>query len=235
MNDSSFSQFISGLTTGFTPVVDAAYTRDMYVPIDLSENNAALAGINISSSADFSVFIDKYLSGEGEEVAYGGYNEIRKLYRRSELFTASAEEEHNRNIHIGLDLWVREKTAVLAALDGKVHSFRDNAAFGDYGPTIILQHEVEQQTFYTLYGHLSRESLRNLSPGMEVKQGDKIAELGDPSENGDYAPHLHFQIIKDLQGKIGDYPGVASRKDISFYLENCPDPDLLLKISPDQS
>lgn len=227
----SFSDFISGLTAGFTPVIDASYTRDVYVPIDLSGNNAALAGINISSSDDFSVFLDNYLKGEGEEVAYGGYNEVRKLYRRSELFTASAEEGDNRNIHIGLDLWVQAGTAVLAALDGRVHSFRDNAAFGDYGPTIILEHNVDGQVFFTLYGHLSRESLRTLEAGQEVKQGEKIAELGSPSENGDYAPHLHFQIIKDMQGKKGDYPGVASKKDIDFYLQNCPDPDLLLKIS----
>lgn len=227
----SFSEFISGLTAGFTPVIDASYTRDMYVPIDLSENNAALVGINISSSDDFSVFLDNYLKGEGEEVAYGGYNEVRKLYRRSELFTASAEEENNRNIHIGMDLWVQEGTGVLAALDGRIHSFRDNAAFGDYGPTIILEHNINDQVFFTLYGHLSRASLRTLEVGQEVKQANKIAELGDPSENGDYAPHLHFQIIKDMQGKKGDYPGVAGKKDIDFYLQNCPDPDLLLKIS----
>ena len=45
-----------------------------------------------------------------------------------------------------------------------------------------------------------------------------------------YAPHLHFQIIKKLVNNFGDYPGVCSKKDLKHYLENCPDPNVLLKI-----
>jgi hypothetical protein len=41
----------------------------------------------------------------------------------------------------------------LAALDGRVHSFQNNDSLGNYGPTIILEHQVEDLTFYTLYGH----------------------------------------------------------------------------------
>jgi hypothetical protein len=41
---------------------------------------------------------------------------------------------------------------------------------------------------------------------------------------------LHFQIINDMQGKKGDYPGVSSKKELAFYKKNCPDPNLLLKI-----
>jgi hypothetical protein len=55
--------------------------------------------------------------------------------------------------------------------------------------------------------------------------------LGLPPINGDYAPHLHFQIIIDMENKKGDYPGVCSSKTLAFYLQNCPDPNLLLKIN----
>ncbi|NJX16961.1 peptidoglycan DD-metalloendopeptidase family protein, partial [Tamlana crocina] len=72
--------------------------------------------------------------------------------------------------------------------------------------------------------------LKDLEVGQIVKQGEQIAALGNPSENGNYAPHLHFQIIYDMEGKEGDYPGVASKREIGRYLQNCPDPDLLVKI-----
>jgi murein DD-endopeptidase MepM/ murein hydrolase activator NlpD len=48
------------------------------------------------------------------------------------------EETEERNIHIGLDLWIKAGTPILSALDGKIHSFI-SAGFGDYGPTIILE------------------------------------------------------------------------------------------------
>lgn len=231
MISSNFPQFLSGLTSQFTPVIDSGYLQEDYEYIDLSGANKGLSEINISSSEEFSEFIRNYLQEKRKRVAYGGYNEVRELYRRSGLFSASEEEESERNIHIGLDIWAEAGTAVLAVMDGKVHSFQDNSDFGDYGPTIILEHHFSGKTFFSLYGHLSKHSLQQeISIGKEVKQGEKIAELGTPSENGDYAPHLHFQLMANLQGKKGDYPGVTSLKELDFYLLNCPDPNLLLKI-----
>lgn len=230
MQKINFSDFLTGLTSEFTPVIEAGFSVSDYTHIDLSVDNYGLSGRELSSSETFSEYISGYLELKRKKVAWGGYNEVRGLYLRSELFSAEEQEELKRNIHLGIDLWAEAGTAVLAALEGKVHSFRDNDNFGDYGPTIILEHEEEGHTFYTLYGHLSRESLHGLKVGTEVRQGHKIAELGAPSENGDYAPHLHFQVIRDLKGQKGDFPGVTSRKLQAEYLDNCPDPNLLLKI-----
>jgi len=55
--------------------------------------------------------------------------------------------------------------------------------------------------------------------------------VGDSSVNGGYSPHLHFQIIKNIEDNFSDYPGVTSKKDLDYYLENCPNPNLLLKIN----
>ena len=85
-------------------------------------------------------------------------------------------------------------------------------------------------TFYTLYGHLSLKSISHLKVGMAFKQGELLGDLGGANINGDYPPHLHFQIIKDLQNFNGDYPGVCNKNDLGFYLRNCPDPNLLLKL-----
>jgi murein DD-endopeptidase MepM/ murein hydrolase activator NlpD len=200
-----------------------------YVALDLSIHNQELTNYNLTTSADFENFIDNYLKQNKARVAYGGYNEIRNLYKRSQVFNNTEQEE--RNIHIGMDLWTSADTSILAALDGKVHSFQFNNQLGDYGPTIILEHEIDNHRFYTLYGHLSLKSIQKLSKGQVVKKGEQIATLGKASINGDYAPHLHFQIIKDIQGKEGDYPGVCSQSRLYFYLSNCPDPNLLLKIN----
>ncbi|HEU4791291.1 MAG TPA: peptidoglycan DD-metalloendopeptidase family protein [Flavobacterium sp.] len=209
-------------------VIDDSIPHDQYIPLDLSVSNTTLAGLAIDNAIDFENFIERTLSDNYSKVAYGGYNEERNLYKRSSVFNDNKTEE--RNIHIGLDLWIKAGTPVLAALDGTVHSFNYNNNLGDYGPTIILEHQLKNQTFYTLYGHLSLESIAELKIGASFLKGKQLASLGDPTVNGDYAPHLHFQIIKNIGDNCGDYPGVCSKSDRDYYLENCPDPNLLLKI-----
>jgi murein DD-endopeptidase MepM/ murein hydrolase activator NlpD len=210
-------------------VIDDSVDNKYYTPLDLSVSNAFFSKQEISTSTDFEEFIGKYLAKENSKVAFGGYNEERNLYKRSTVFNDAETEE--RNIHIGLDLWIKAGTPVLAALDGTIHSFKHNVGLGDYGPTIILEHKIESQTFYTLYGHLSLESIAEIEVGTNFKKGQQLATLGNAAINGDYAPHLHFQIIKNIGDNFGDYPGVCSKNDLDYYLENCPDPNILLKIT----
>ncbi len=209
-------------------VIDSNIVYNDYVSIDLSTLNKDLKNFDTTNAAAFENFIENYLIKNDSKVAYGGYNEIRTIYKRSAVFKNDFSEE--RNIHIGLDLWIKAGTNVLAALDGKIHSFQNNKSLGDYGPTIILEHEVENVKFYTLYGHLSEESLVDLYIGKSFTKAQKLATLGNFPINGDYAPHLHFQIIKNIENFSGDYPGVCSKNDLEFYLDNCPNPNLLLKI-----
>ena len=210
-------------------VIDSNIDYKNYVAFDLSESHTDQLKLDLTDAEKFEEFVENHLSKNHAQVAFGGYLETRNLYKRSETFNDENTEE--RNIHIGLDLWIKAGTSVLSALDGKIHSFQNNLGLGDYGPTIILEHEIEGVTFYTLYGHLSLESVEDKIEGQLVRKGEKIAELGKPPINGDYAPHLHFQIIKNIQNKKGDYPGVCSEKEVDFYRENCPDPNLLLNIT----
>jgi murein DD-endopeptidase MepM/ murein hydrolase activator NlpD len=209
-------------------VIDDSISYTEYIPLDLSVSNIELSKLAIDDATIFEEFIEEKLLKNKAKVAFGGYNEERNLYKRSTVFNDNQTEE--RNIHIGLDLWIKAGTPVLAALDGTVHSFNYNNNLGDYGPTILLKHSIKDQTFYTLYGHLSLESIATIKVGDFFTKGQQLATLGDASVNGNYAPHLHFQIIKDIATNIGDYPGVCSKKDLNYYLENCPDPNLLLKI-----
>lgn len=135
-----------------------------------------------------------------------------------------------RRLHLGIDIWGKPYTKVMAPLDGIVHSFAFNNAFGDYGATIVLTHNLEGQTFHTLYGHLSLNSIKNIHGGDRIKKGDVFAEFGIPFENGQWPPHLHFQLIIDMQGMKGDYTGVCKISERETYLANCPDPDLILQM-----
>jgi murein DD-endopeptidase MepM/ murein hydrolase activator NlpD len=109
-----------------------------------------------------------------------------------------------------------------------VHSFAFNDQYGDYGATIILFHQLEEYSFHTLYGHLSLKDLNGLTEGTQVSAGDLIAHFGEPQENGHWPPHLHFQIIIDMEGNKGDYPGVCKFSECEKHINNCPDPDLIL-------
>ncbi|WP_298305717.1 peptidoglycan DD-metalloendopeptidase family protein [Flavobacterium sp.] len=222
----NFVDFLSHLESA--KVIEPSIDYCDYVALDLSVSNTELNNHKLETATDYEVFIQNHLDKNNARIAYGGYLETRNLYKRSTIFKNENTEE--RNIHIGLDLWINKSATIHAALDGIIHSFQNNIALGDYGPTIILEHEINEFKFYTLYGHLSEESLFDKKIGQKVTQGEQIANLGLPPINGDYAPHLHFQIILDIEGKTGDYPGVCSENKLSFYKNNCPNPNVLLKI-----
>ena len=116
-------------------------------------------------------------------------------------------------------------------MEGVVHSFQNNEGNCNYGPTIILRHEINTElTFYTLYGHLSLESLDGLSVGKKIKLGEQVATIGEIPINGNWPPHLHFQIMLDMLGFEGDFPGVAFPAEKEIWKSICPDPKYLLKI-----
>ena len=214
-----------------TPVRVIAPTVDYsaYVQIDLSKDNKALENFDTSCSQSWMAYINQYLQDRNKSIAFGGYLETRSIYTRSTHFETKNALD-SRNIHLGIDLWCAAETPVLAAFDGVVHSFQNNTNHGDYGPTIVLKHCIKGVAFYTLYGHLSKSSIKTLHKNTQIVKKQIIGCLGGADVNGDYAPHLHFQIIKNIANYEGDYPGVSSKNDLDFYSTNCPDPNLVLKL-----
>ncbi len=180
----------------------------------------------LRDTAHFDQVVHEMLAEQHATVGIGGYLENRVIYRRSPHFDDTTEA---RSLHLGVDVWVPAGTPVAAPLAGVVHSLADNNHFGDYGPTVILQHWLEGTSFYTLYGHLSRTDLAALQPRQAVLPGKPFAHVGPYPENGDWPPHLHFQVISDMQGRWGDFPGVAPASEQAYWAELCPSPWLLLK------
>lgn len=196
-----------------------------YRKVDLSVKNPNL-GNALVSPKECQHFLDNFLKQNSGKVAFGGYMERRGLYGNFVHFNPGGQQD--RDIHLGVDFWAPAGTGVYAPWDGKVHSWANRDQTGDYGPVILLEHQLRGKTLYTLFGHLSTDSLEGLAVGRKYLKGDRLGSLGGPRVNGGYAPHLHFQLIKDLEGYRGDYPGVSSLSRIEFYRENCPDPMIFL-------
>jgi murein DD-endopeptidase MepM/ murein hydrolase activator NlpD len=195
----------------------------VWVP-DLTIKNSILHEIDLTDTQVFSDYIFGEMQKRNTPVAIGGYNEDRFLYHRSNHFGGA----ERRSIHLGIDIWAAADTPVFAPLAGKVHSFANNATFGDYGYTIILEHNIDNTTFFTLYGHLSSQNFNLLFYGKSFEAGEILGWLGHPHENGNWTPHLHFQIISDIGYRKGDFPGVAALSQRAYYLNLCPDPNLIL-------
>lgn len=211
----------------FESVVPFDLGIDTLYHIDLTANNQALSTLDLTNTASFTAYVFAKIAAANAVCAVGGYLENRYIYHRSEHFQQSEEP---RSIHLGIDIWAAAGTPVFAPLAGIVHSFQNNEGFGDYGPTIILEHVLAGKTFYTLYGHLSIASLEGLFEGKTIEAGNKIAEFGDFPINGDWPPHLHFQIITDMQGRKGDFPGVCEPSKKDEFATICPDASLILGI-----
>src|SRR5262249_5988776 len=89
------------------------------------------------------------------------------------------------------------------------------------------------EEFFTLYGHLTTQTLDKLKVGQRVSRGQGFARVGTPEENGGWAPHAHVQIILDLLDLGADFPGVAYASQRAVWTGLSPDPNLLLGIPAD--
>ncbi len=210
------------------PVVAADLSKA--VVFDLSVGSPELE--SPAAAADTAGMTEKIFAkmrATGAPAAIGRYDEARLVYQSAAFRGPGGEHPEMRTVHLAVDIFLPAGAAVFAPLPGRVVSCRDNAARLDYGPTIILEHAPEgAPVFFTLYGHLTRDSLEGLSPGQSVARGQTIGRIGEPPGNGDWPPHVHFQIVTDLLEKTGDFPGVAAASQRAVWLSISPDPSVIL-------
>jgi 4-aminobutyrate aminotransferase-like enzyme/Ser/Thr protein kinase RdoA (MazF antagonist) len=220
-----FNQWLA-TSPSFVPLMP--WAGKSTIPLDLSVGSLDLGNNeNFLTIKPFAKTVDRILAEAEADLGVGGYAEVRPFYTTDAYQVMGNAGAQWRTVHLGLDVWCVAETPVFAPLSGTVFSVADNAGERDYGPTIILEHKVSNSlTFYTLYGHLSRLSLANIKAGQTVAAGQQIATIGPAPENGNWPPHLHFQIILDLLDNEQDFPGVAYPDERATWLSNCPDPQL---------
>src|SRR6185503_2009122 len=181
MSTFSLTTILSHSKEDFSRVVPFDPSKNKLIAFDLSESNPELDESITGDIASFIKWVNEKLSDAGARYAIAGYAEHRGLYRFSKVFDAATVGDEPRRLHLGTDIWGKPHTAVMAPMDGIVHSFAFNDNPGDYGATIILSHILEGNSFYTLYGHLSLNSIKNLQEGDRIHKGDVFAEFGIPA------------------------------------------------------
>jgi 4-aminobutyrate aminotransferase-like enzyme/Ser/Thr protein kinase RdoA (MazF antagonist) len=212
------------------PVVEVPAVPRATAVLDLSVGSPLLTGRDTADTEAFSARVFAEMRRRGVTLGIGRYREPRGFYLTDTFAGRPAEMPERRTVHMGIDLFDEPGTTVRAPLDATVRTVRENAGRLDYGPTVILEHATPGGPFWTLYGHLERASVAHLRAGARVRAGDAIARVGPFPENGDWPPHLHFQIMTDLLGFDGDFPGVAAPRELEVWESFSPDPNLLLRL-----
>lgn len=164
------------------------------------------------------------------KILAGGYLEPRPIYTSTEYDRIGNSGKENRSIHLGVDFWLPQQTPVHVLLDGEVIIAVNDAGDKEYGGLVVLKHQVKGLIFFTLYGHLSVESATKNKVGDLIKKGTLVGNLGNYPENGNWAPHLHFQVMLSMFDYKIDYPGVAYVSEIDIWKSVCPDPNLLFQL-----
>lgn len=195
------------------------------ITIDLSVGSALMSG---NPAENFEPALTAQIADRmreaGATTALGRYREPR-LYLAPSF--GGSDDGERRTVHLGVDFFVQPGTTVHAPLDGVVHIATDNAAPLDYGPLVILRHETGTgDTFYTLHGHLTRESIASSAVGRRVHRGEAFAAVGTADVNGGWTPHLHFQLIVDLLDLGADFPGVCRASELPVWEAFSPDPGM---------
>jgi 4-aminobutyrate aminotransferase-like enzyme/Ser/Thr protein kinase RdoA (MazF antagonist) len=199
--------------------------------LDLSIGSLFLGNYSeYQNTAIFTSKINQLQAEYPDKILAGGYLEPRPLYATKAFETEGNNGYEYRTVHLGVDFWCKEETPIHALFNGEVVGCGYNGSNKDYGGVIILKHQMgESLVFYTLYGHLSQKSIQNSAIGKKIKKGKKIGTLGNPSENGNWTPHLHFQIMLDLLGYENDFPGVGFPDKTNVWSSISPNPNVLFK------
>ena len=208
----------------FAPILGCELHRDNTALVDFGMNSRLLARVrDLADPAAYEAPLRALLGAD--KIGIGYYNEVRPIYVNDNF----AQDHHQRrSIHLGVDIIASAGGPVYAPLAGTVHSLRNHAGEQDFGPTLILRHETaDGGVFFTLYGHLSPETLERWDEGQPIAAGEELGAIGAAPRNGNWFPHLHFQIIVDTL-EMNSFPGVCSPQLRRVYTALSPDPNLIL-------
>ncbi|MFX1341548.1 MAG: aminotransferase class III-fold pyridoxal phosphate-dependent enzyme [Promethearchaeota archaeon] len=219
------------------PLIESDLHTESLVVLDLSVGSLEYGSLSeIQETQCFTKMAVNRIEEAGAKIGVGRYNEPRILHLTKEESRVQFDISEAPTIHLGLELFLAPGEVILAPLDGIIHSLANNEGFRENGPTLILEHKIDNTNlkFYTMYSHMSKESLERLAPGKPVKKGDQIGQVGSPPQNGDWPPSLHFQLMCDIFDMHGDFPSYALPSQRELWLSICPDPNTILNLPTEQ-
>jgi 4-aminobutyrate aminotransferase-like enzyme/Ser/Thr protein kinase RdoA (MazF antagonist) len=228
----SISKWIGERTGSFAPVLGDKKDLTSSVVFDLGIGSSLVSGDPKDiEEPELTKKLYREMESAGAELGIGQHDEPRLLYTTPMFDTSGDPTGERRTIHTGIDLFAEPGTPVHTPMSGTVYDFGNNKASLDYGPMIILMHRTDSgDAFFTLYGHLSQDSIDGLHKGDVFKRGERIAAIGAPPVNGGWTPHLHFQIITDLLELDCDFPGVCRSSQRAVWCAFSLDPNIILNL-----
>jgi len=228
-NQTVFLNWADKNTFQFSDVFPTIQSNNGY-QLDLSVSSKWLGHKKDMAAPDFlSYKLNSLQQQHPNKLIAGGYLEPRSVYRSSAYDKIGNNGSESRTIHLGIDFWLPAQTPVHAFLDGEIIITSYNNNDKDYGGLLILKHSVDELTFYSLYGHLSEVSTKQYHVGDMIQKGECIGYLGNMNENGNWVPHLHFQLLLSMLNFTNDFPGVGYYRQIAVWKSICPNPNLLFK------
>ena len=203
--------------------------KNEFLKLDLSVSSEWLGLSHNFKDLDLFENKIKYLQQQNlDKIISGGYLEPRQLYNTENYKRECNNGIESRTIHLGVDFWVGEGTEITNLFDGIVDTISIDKNEKGYGGLIIIKHKINDFSFYTLFGHLSPNKF-NYNVGDFLKKGALIGIVGNKIENGNWVPHLHFQLLLSKLNYIQDFPGVSYYSEIEIFKSLCPDPNLIFK------
>jgi len=181
--------------------------------------------------ADCAGRVDAVLGAGGARIGIGRWGEPRPIYS-APAFGGDDPLAPRRTRHLGVDLFAPAGTPVHAPLAGEVAGTGWSSQRFDYGGWALLRHRTDDGVpFATFYGHLARSVFTDLEFGRRINAGETFATLGGRSENGDWPPHLHLQLLAAGEEQWGETPdGVADPDDFAACAALYPNPAPLLNL-----
>ena len=191
---------------------------------DFSSKNPKTLEYNLNDFKEFNDDIFNELKNSGMSWGIGKYLEERRNILRGSINIINEK----RIYHLGLDIIVPYSSVVFCPLDGNVYKLGKETQKGNYGGYLVIKHEIKDQTFYSLYGHL--KTPHKVKLGQELVAGQELGKIGKESDSGGWFCHLHLQIItqKAMNERYSEW-GYISEELLSKVEEYFPNPNFLFK------